>query len=241
MKIAVLADIHANLEALEAVLADLEGRAVDKVVSLGDLIGYGPDPEAVVVRIMELGAVALLGNHEAALISQRDRNWLNFQAKDNNIATEALLSAAGLKYCRSLPRSAVIEGALFVHGYPPDSVLKYLFMQSEDDIFKMLAQQPERRIFVGHTHDLKLITVGGDQIARESLPEGCLQLQAERRYLVNAGSVGQPRDGTSKAKYVIWDSTEDTLEVRAIAYPASLTAEKIIARGFPQAYGTRLL
>lgn len=241
MKIAVLADIHANLEALEAVLADLESMTVDRVVCLGDMVGYGPDPEAVVARIMELDVVALLGNHEAALISKRDRNWLNFQAKDNNIATEALLSEASLTYCNSLPRAAVIEGALFVHGYPPDSVLKYLFMQSEDEIFRMLAQQPETRIFVGHTHDLKLITVCGDEIAWKSLPIGCLQLQAERRYLINAGSVGQPRDGTSKAKYVIWDSTKDFLEVRAIAYPASLTAEKIIARGFPQAYGTRLL
>jgi predicted phosphodiesterase len=241
MKIAVLADIHANLEALEAVLADLESLAVDQVVCLGDLVGYGPDPEAVVARIMELDVIALLGNHEAALISKRDRDWLNFQAKDNNIATEALLSEASLDYCRSLPRAAVIEGALFVHGYPPDSVLKYLFMQSEDDLFKMFVEQPETRIFVGHTHELKLVAVCGDEIAWEGLPIGSLKLQAKRRYLINAGSVGQPRDGTSKAKYLIWDSAKDSLKVRAVAYPAAQTAEKILSRGFPPAYGTRLL
>lgn len=241
MKIAILSDIHANLEALEAVLTDLETHHPELVVCLGDLVGYGPDPEAVVQRVIERGFISLLGNHEAALISKKDRDWLNFQAKDNNIATEALLSEPSMHYCTSLPRSVVYEGARFVHGFPPDSVLKYLYMQNDGDIFKMLALLPEPRIFVGHTHELKLVTISGSVIDWSPLREGLVQLEPEHRYLINAGSVGQPRDGTSSAKYLIWDSGEDTIEVRAVWYPAQRTAEKIVERGFPQAYATRLL
>ena len=92
MKIAVVSDIHGNLEALDAVLSDMEAYRVDKIVCLGDLIGYGPDPEAVVSKVAKLGMICLQGNHEAALQSEKALAWLNFLARENNIATKTLLS-----------------------------------------------------------------------------------------------------------------------------------------------------
>lgn len=241
MKIAILSDIHGNLEAFEAVLSDLEVQCPDKVVSLGDLVGYGPDPEAIVRRMRELDVVSLLGNHESALVSIEDRDWMNFQAKENNIVTKSLLSKQSLEYCAALARSATIENALFVHGCPPDLVLKYLYMLTDDDIRALVQKYAHSLFFMGHTHELKLVTVSDDAIGWERLHEGLIMLDKDKKYLVNVGSVGQPRDGNNKAKYVIWDSVYATLEVRALFYPADVTAEKIIARGFPKAYATRLL
>lgn len=236
MKIAVLSDIHGNLEALEAVLSDLEMYRPDRVVCLGDLIGYGPDPEAVVDKVAGLGITCVLGNHEAALASEKELSWLNFLARENNLATKALLSETSLAFCASLPRSISFEDGCFVHGCPPDSILKYLYMLSDEDITKLLATLPERRFFVGHTHELQIIMVSRGEITRTKLTEGSLQLDDDKAYLISVGSVGHPRDGNPKAKYVLWDSEAGTLEVRGVPYPTQLTAEKIIARGFPRAY-----
>ncbi|MGI9537519.1 MAG: metallophosphoesterase family protein [Desulfocapsaceae bacterium] len=236
MKIAIISDIHGNLEALEAVLSDLERYHPDKIVCLGDLIGYGPDPDAVVKRIAALGITCVLGNHEAALTSEKELDWLNFLARENNLETKALLSEMSLSFCESLPRSIGIEDGCFVHGCPPDSILKYLYLLSDEDIAKLVKALPERRFFVGHTHELQIITVSPNEVTRTELVEGKLRLDDDKTYLINVGSVGHPRDGNSKAKYVFWDSEAGTLEIRGVSYPAQLTAEKIIARGFPRAY-----
>ena len=105
MKIAIISDIHGNLEALKAVLSDLETFHPDRIVCLGDLIGYGPDPEAVINTIVDLGITCVLGNHEAALTPEKELGWLNFLARENNIDTKALLSEKSLAFCTSLPRS----------------------------------------------------------------------------------------------------------------------------------------
>ena len=241
MKVAVLSDIHANLEALEAVWADLAPRRPEEVVCLGDLVGYGPDPEAVVEFVRQRGLRGVQGNHEAALIDTKMRNWMNFQARENHIATEALLSAEALEYCRSLPRSLEIEGALFVHGLPPDSVLKYLYRQSERELLALFEAQPHRIFFVGHTHELALVSMSDGQVRWQRPDLGLVVLQPEARYLVNSGSVGQPRgrlDG--RATYLIWDSERCELELRGVSYDARATAAKIIARGFPRAFADRL-
>lgn len=236
MKIAVISDIHANLEALEAVLADIEAQQPDRIICLGDLIGYGPDPDAVVRRVRDRGITCVLGNHEAALFSGKALNWLNFLARENNIASKALLSEDCLSYCTALERTAHLENAGFVHGCPPDSIVRYLYKLSDEDVIDVVAALPETRFFVGHTHDLRLISVDGGVVIRTKLEMGCIQLDERRKYLVNVGSVGHPRDGSSRAKYVVWDSDAGLLDVRGISYPAHITAQKIIERGFPRAY-----
>lgn len=236
MRIAVLSDIHGNIEALDAVLSDLEAESPDRVICLGDLIGYGPDPEMVINRMAELGATCVLGNHEAALSSERALAWMNFMARENNLATKALLSEESLAFCAALPRSVKYETGLFVHGCPPDSILKYLYMLGDEDLINLARTLPETRFFVGHTHDLQLISVDRNTVNRTKLSEGSMQLDRHTTYLINVGSVGHPRDGNSKAKYALWDTTADIIEVRGVVYPAHLTAEKIIARGFPKAY-----
>lgn len=240
MRIAVLSDIHGNLEALEAVSEDLANCEVDEVICLGDLVGYGPDPEGVVRTVIKLGYIAILGNHEAALASKRARDWLNFQAKENNISTEELLSSDCLAYCCDLPTSIKRENAVFVHGAPPDSVTKYLYMMKQKHIDKIFSENSEKLFFVGHTHQLKLVFLVDGEVIREKLVPGIKELDRDRRYFVNCGSVGQPRDGDNRAKYLIWDSRVATLEVRAVHYDIESTVKKIESRGFPQIYADRL-
>lgn len=240
MRIAILSDIHGNLEALDAVIRNIGHRRVDVIVSLGDMIGYGPDPDAVVQQVRDLQCYALLGNHEASLIGEGARRWMNFQAQENNILTEALLSPENLTYCRRLPRSLRLGGLMFVHGYPPDSVFAYLFNQSDRKIAELFASSPGVIFFIGHTHDLQLIQGDGLNIIREPLAEGRIHLVGERSYIVNAGSVGQPRDGDNRAKYLVWDDSTGELEVLFVPYDFTATARKIRERGFPDVYAERL-
>lgn len=244
MKIAFLSDIHANMEALKAVLADLrQGHAaspVHRVVCLGDLVGYGPDPEAVVDLVRESGFDVLVGNHEAALACKKARRWMNFQARENNISTEALLSQKNLEYCSALPRTLSYGSALCVHGSPPDSVNGYLYSMSDEDIRKLFAHSEFTRFFVGHTHELQLVYETEHGIERKEPESGRYPLEADKKYIICCGSVGQPRDGDNRAKYVIWDSESDMLAICAVKYDIEATAEKIIKRGFPKAFAQRL-
>ena len=240
MKVAVLADIHGNLEAFEAVRADLELQGARRVISLGDNIGYGPDPEEVVLLLQQLGYISVLGNHEFALKDVRGRMWLNFQAAENNIATEKLLSEKSKIYCCNLPTFLEFENAHFVHGYPPDSVFQYLDRQSDEKIATLFASASASLFFLGHTHRLMLVVGQNDTLVRRALGQETVILQPNNKYIVNCGSVGQPRDGDSRAKYLLWDLDNRQLEVRFVDYDKKKTMKKIKDRSFPEIYATRL-
>lgn len=240
MRIAVLSDIHSNLEALEAVVADLEHRDVDRVICLGDIIGYGPDPQQVVELVRSKGYWSVLGNHEFALGDIRGRRWLNFLAAENNELTAALLSPENRDYCRKLPAWLELEGAHFVHGYPKDNVFRYLSRQTDDQIKTLLTTYPASFFFIGHTHKLELITMEGAEIKRKKIPQGRVPLKKDQKYIINCGSVGQPRDGDRRAKYLVWDSISSEIELNRIDYDFQRTMEKIRRLGFPEAYAKRL-
>ena len=240
MRIAVLSDIHGNLEALKEVLADLDRRDVDRTVSLGDNVGYGPEPEAVVQTLRERNIPSVMGNHEWALGRPENLGWFNPTAREALERTEALLSEASLSRCRSLPASLTLEGCRFVHGIPPDDVITYLFQADAVDLERTLRAMEEETCFVGHTHDLLLVELGSEGLEAKRLGEGLHGLRDEGRRLINAGSVGQPRDGDNRAKYVIWDPEARELEVRFVSYDIHRTAAGIVAAGIPQVYADRL-
>ncbi len=240
MKIAVLADIHGNLEAFEAVIADLQSQRADRVICLGDNVGYGPDPEEVVSRMRQLGYLSVLGNHEFALMDERGRRWLNFQAAENNIETEKLLSDKNKDYCCRLPAFLEIENAHFVHGYPPASVFRYLNRQSDEKIAALFDSTSSSLFFLGHTHRLELVTRQKGLITRRVLGREKVVLASDEKYIINCGSVGQPRDGDSRAKYFLWDCGRRQLDVRFVDYDNKKTMQKIRDRGFPEIYAIRL-
>jgi len=240
VRIAILSDIHGNLEALTSVLQDLEERRVETTICLGDCVGYGPDPEEVIQVIRERGIQCILGNHELGLIDQDHGLHFNPAALLSLRLTRKFLSRNSFDYIRGLPKTLTVAGALCVHGCPPDSVTRYLFDVPDGDLALILGNLPKRVCFVGHTHELKLVTCHEGKVSRAPLPEGILRLAAGPRYVVNAGSVGQPRDGNNNAKYVVWDTEAETLDVRFVPYDIAATVRKILAGGFPEYNAQRL-
>lgn len=240
MKIAVLTDIHGNLEALTAVLADLQQQGAGRIICLGDSIGYGPDPDEVVSRLRLLHADSVLGNHEFALMDGRARRWLNFQAAENNVASEKLLSADNREYCCALPLFRTFADGHFVHAYPLNSVFRYLNRQSDVKIADLFASTRPRLFFVGHTHQLVLVTGHKGGIVRNGLREETVVLEMDKKYVVNCGSVGQPRGEDKRAKYLLWDVAAQQLVVRFVDYDRRITMQKIKERGFPEIYALRL-
>lgn len=227
-----------------AVLDDIDTSRVDETVNLGDLVGYGPDPEKVVTILSARRISSVLGNHEQALFSRAHRLRLNPPTRKSIEITASLMSDATLKTIEDLPRTRVLShGCRLVHGCPPDSVNAYLLNPSPGMLEKLFASFPERICFIGHTHNLALF---GHSAGRQpfSLRPGraTISLDPASRYIINVGSVGQPRDPHGKdAKYVIWDTGSQTLEVRFVPYDSTITAGKIIELGFPKQNASRLL
>jgi diadenosine tetraphosphatase ApaH/serine/threonine PP2A family protein phosphatase len=239
MQLAVISDIHANLEAFEAVLADIDQLGIGDVVSLGDNVGYGADPEAVARQVRARGIPSVMGNHELALAEQDVRERLNPFAQEALRRTRALLSEETLVWAAGLPRFMVRGGMRFVHGFPPDRVSTYMFELANPEIERRMAGMEEALCFVGHTHELELASLDRTGLRRGPLEDAVLPESG--RHLVNAGSVGQPRDGDPRAKYVLWDAETRRLEVRRVPYDNRMAAAKIVKAGMPEGYARRLL
>ncbi len=242
MRLAVMSDIHGNLEALNAVWEDLHPRGVDAVYCVGDMIGYGPDPLEV-FQFMEANGVKMLqGNHEWALAGVGRSTWFNFLALDALQKTRTLLGRDAIRRLQRLPYAITAHGCRFVHGMPPVSTLSYLFKASDVDLAVAFRHLRQHICFLGHTHMLGWMEWSQGEVVRHCLlDDTTVTLSPESKHLVNVGSVGQPRDVDKRAKYCIWDDTTRELNVIAVEYDAEATALKIIARGIPRAYASRLL
>lgn len=240
LKLAIFSDVHGNLEALSNVLTDIELCGVDAMVCLGDCIGYGPDPEAVITEIRRRQIPTIIGNHEWAVCNPHQLAWFNPLAQISLRKTMTMLSNASIQFIKKLPNRLVIAQCLCVHGYPPDSVRTYLFQKSPEALIQTFKSTPEPVCMIGHTHDLELVTFDGRRVERKALKKGPLDLVPENRYIVNVGSVGQPRDGNNNAKYVIYDSEASHLEVRFVPYDIATTVAKIKAAGLPVNHADRL-
>ncbi|NOR04788.1 MAG: metallophosphoesterase [Deltaproteobacteria bacterium] len=240
MRLGIISDIHGNLEALKQVLADIDQSELNGVACLGDNIGYGPEPEEVVKLIRKRNIPSIMGNHELVVVDPRCLVEMNPMARKSCALTLDLLSRDTIDYIHGLRPYMVFHGALLVHGCPPDSSTTYLFDLSNVQLSQLFPSMQEKICFVGHTHDLEIISFDRGKVTRAPLPEGPTRLQAGQKYIINVGSVGQPRDGNNKAKYVIWDTCSQRIEVRFIPYDIAVTANKILKLGFPDFYARRL-
>lgn len=244
MRIAILADIHANYQALQAVLKDIEKQSIDDIISLGDNIGYGPQPEEVVRTLMAKNIFSITGNHELALHDKEYYKHLNFTTQDSLDLTRTLLSEETLAWSTTLPTHTVRHGVRFVHGSPPDSPTKYIENPSEKKIKRLLASYPEQLCFFGHTHNMEMfIYEEGDDINiyRAHLNINKYTLVDKSRYLITPGSVGQPRDWLNRmAKYGILQLPENTIEIRALQYDVQTTVNLLKDSAFHPSNAARL-
>lgn len=241
MRVAVISDIHGNLEAFIQVLADIGQAGVDAVFCLGDIVGYGPEPEASVQRLRRQRIPSVVGNHELGLALTANLGAMNEGAWRSLVITKTLLTDESIQYLLALPPTISAYGGRFVHGCPPASATVYLFDPDERMLEKLFGTFAEDLCFVGHTHTLALFGYDGVRVSKDGLTQGIVELSPACRYIVNVGSVGQPRDRqNNNAKYIIWDSGQNTIEVRFVPYNVAVTAEKIIEFGFPEYNATRL-
>lgn len=245
-RIAVLSDIHSNLEALLAVLADIEEQECDQIICLGDLIGYGPNPRQVLRVAVDLFEFSLMGNHEEGILYEPV--GFNWKAEASAWWTkDQLLSPrfpAGenqrfWEYLQEMPRNAQDGDVLYVHASPLDPTKEYVMPEAcfNPDYMKLIFSRIKRVAFGGHTH-----LPGVFFPDRPFVPQDHLQgpMSVERgKFFVNVGSVGQPRDGDTRACYVIFDGRK--MLFRRVRYNFQKTARKIKRiKRLPKALGARL-
>lgn len=241
MRIAVISDIHSNKDAFSAVLKDIDASHVDGIVSLGDNIGYGPEPEAVVHMLREREIPSVLGNHELALKDDSCLKWFNPSAREALEKNISLLSTESLLYLNRLQPFFQIGRFYYVHGFPPASQTIYFLQVEEAAMVKAIDGMRSNICFVGHTHDFNMAFIGRSVLIRRPLDHRLVTLDRRLKYMVNVGSVGQPRGIDKRAQYAIMDDEAHTLDVRFVDYDPQETVQKIVMAGIPYRYAQSLL
>jgi len=238
MHILILSDIHANLTAFEAVLAD--AGEFEAVWCLGDLVGYGPDPNECITRIQELpGLVCLLGNHDAAALGQIDVDTFNVEARQAIKWTQDVLSESSTSFLQHLPEHEVIDSVTLVHGSPRQPVWEYLLDTRTATLNFGYFETPY--CFVGHTHLPVLYYLPDEsRVAKLIVPESAMELTLAPRAILNPGSVGQPRDRDPKASYALYDTEQNKWAYKRIAYDIPAVQGRMSAAGLPERHIQRL-
>lgn len=242
MRYLVLSDLHGNWEALEAVLRDAQGK-YDKIVCCGDLVGYGPDPNRIIDWARSEVSAVIRGNHDRACCGLDDLEWFNPVAQEASRWTMAALTHKSLGWLRALPAGPiVVDGFMLAHGSPLDEDEYLMTLTDAANIFGYLEAN---LTFFGHTH-----LQGG--FAREhgrrrliwrpmeGESTSFVHVDAEGLYLVNPGSVGQPRDTDARSAYAIYDSAGRDVALHRVAYDYDAVRHKIESVGLPPVLGARL-
>jgi predicted phosphodiesterase len=235
MRTAVLSDIHGNLQALQAVLDFCEASGVDDYICLGDVVGYGADPNACVERVRALTDRAVAGNHDHAAVGLTDLNTFNPLARAAAVWTAGQLTRQNAEYLRARPLVLETADTVFVHAAPYEpEAWHYVF--DADDAEVCFAQTDRTFCFLGHSHVAFICVARGrsrEMAASVPTADGC-------RYLINAGSVGQPRDFDPRAAFALWDLSRKEIQIVRVDYDIAGAQRRIVAAGLPPSLAERL-
>lgn len=240
MKYAIISDIHANLQALTTVLEQIDKIGVDQIVCLGDVVGYNGNPNECVEIIRERQIPTICGNHDAVACRVSDPWGFNPVALAAAIWTRNNLKAVNLDWLRSLPNTRQFEHFLAVHGSPMDRDT-YIF--GWDDIvphLRFLEEQNVHLCFFGHTHCPGIFSADSSMNVDDFQNTARFTLDDRKTFLVNPGSVGQPRDGDRRASFGLFDTATREFELVRAPYLFKLAAEKVIEVGLPPFLAERL-
>jgi predicted phosphodiesterase len=226
----VLSDIHANLTAMEAVITD--AAKFDRVFCLGDVVGYGPDPNECISLLLALPQLqVVMGNHDAALCGIIEVGNFNYDAQQALQVQASMLSAANLDWLELLDVEKDTSGLHMAHGSPRNPIWEYLLNNSVAlENFSAFTSQV---CLIGHTHVPSIFELKGTHKVRLLLPEQGDLWHSKKRFLLNPGSVGQPRDGNPKAAYVIFDDEDDTWQFRRVPYDVAAVQARMRVLGLP--------
>jgi predicted phosphodiesterase len=236
MRIAVLSDIHSNILALDAVLS--AAGTVDAVWHLGDVVGYGPEPDAVVARLREIGATGVKGNHDAAAVGGSEIDWFNPDARRAIEWTRTTITRATTAWLEALPPVRSSGDWTLVHGSPREPIWEYV--TSVPVARANLAVLEGRVGLHGHTHIPAAFLEEDGRIEVVSPGDGSVLELRGRRALVNPGSVGQPRDGDPRSSFLVLDTDTDTVSWHRTAYDIDAVQAAMRATALPASLASRL-
>ena len=235
LRVAALSDIHGNLYALEAVLAAVEKDTPDEVWSLGDVVGYGPRPNACCRLVAEGARIGLAGNHDLGVLGLLDLDEFSYDAAFSARWTRGVLTDESRTYLEGLPSQAKVDSAELFHGSPTDPVWDYVL--TLDGALDALHRTEAPVVLVGHSHAALAIAIDGwGGLA----PAGTEVDLTRGRWLLNPGSVGQPRDGDPRASYLLLDFASGKASFRRVPYPVERTQAEIRERKLPETLAERL-
>lgn len=240
MRYGILSDIHGNLPALETVLAEMREENVAKYICAGDVVGYNPWPNECCELIRELECVTVMGNHDEAAVIPGNEEYFNQSARKAVLWTRERLTPENREWLRSLSPTQTVGGAIVAHGSLHDP---YAYVSTPMEAMPTFVMMRTRICFIGHTHvaewyelpegayrPIQHLATGGDEFG----------LEDDVEYAINQGSVGQPRDGDTRASFAIWDDEQRSVQIRRLVYDIERVKERIAEEDLPYALGARL-
>ncbi len=237
MRFAIVSDIHANLESLEAVLARIAPD--DAVLCLGDIVGYGPSPNECLALVRGRALATVLGNHDVAAVDGHGIEYFNPVAREAIEWTRTVIAPEHAAWLDGLSYEIRMEEYLMVHGAPVDY---FAYILDESAAAEAFAATDAPLIFVGHTHHADYYALAPDGAIEHGVRRsgGRLDLVPGVRYIVNAGSVGQPRDANPDASFAFFDADARSIVWERVPYARTVTQEKIEAAALPEVLARRL-
>ncbi len=237
MLYAIISDIHSNLEALNAVLEDAQQEGAGAYLCLGDIVGYCADPRPCIDKIRQLPAKIVAGNHDWAVCQKTNIEYFNSHAREAALWTMDQITSEDVKFLSSLP--LVYRGTSFslVHASlnVPDA-WEYLF--TEEDASYTFELLQEKILFIGHSHVPLIFTLQDGEVGKTQALD--FSLESQTKYIVNVGSVGQPRDRDTRASYCLFDDEQGSVRFRRVPYDFRKTQSKIRKAGLPEILAVRL-
>jgi len=219
MKIAVFSDVHSCYSKMAAVFADMEKYQIDQFICLGDIIGYGDQPEETIKLLIEKNVISVRGNHELAMFNRRYLELFPKAIKQPLLDNIAAISTKSVRYLEDTPNYLKFKNCHFVHGTPPDKLTTYIYDVTDYYLKSLFNNTREEVFFTGHTHKLKLITYRDQLVYRRRITENrTIQLEENQKILLNVGSIGFTRDNFNASKYAVYDTIKKQIIVRMVNY-----------------------
>lgn len=241
MRCAIISDIHSNLEALQSVLKLIESENIDKIFCLGDIVGYGPHPNECLDAVRQHCEIIITGNHDFACIESAELFYFNKYAKNAIEWTVDKLSHANLDYLKTLPFDGKVNDIYLVHSNPYDP-RSWDYVLSLDDAIDNFPSFTEKICFIGHSHhpEIFVLNSAGNHSRYNYKLEPKINLEQDSRYIINIGSVGQPRDGNPAAAFGILDLEQQSYELKRVKYNIEKTHQDMMSAHLPQFLADRL-
>lgn len=241
MKYGIISDIHSNYDAFIVAINLLKNEQVDKIYCCGDIVGYGPQPNECIELIKKENVESIIGNHDVAVIGKSDLNWFNEYARDAILINKSIISKGSLDFLENLKERIILNNILFVHGSPIDNVYEYLDTISA--LRRNVKFMKQQICFCGHTHipyvySYDLVSNKDEVVILSDNEE--LKIDTSKKYIINVGSVGQPRDGDNRLCVLIYDFDKQIIMYKRAEYNIYSTQTKMKILNLPEFLITRL-